>query len=80
MNAVTGTIIGYATAPGDVALDGSGSNSPFAKALAEAITMPGLDIERVLKQARKSVSKDTQGRQIPWSSSSLIGDFYFMPE
>ena len=42
--------------------------------------IPGLDIERVLKEARKNVSKDTMGRQIPWSSSSLIGDFYFIPE
>jgi uncharacterized caspase-like protein len=40
MTAPTGIFIGYATAPGQVAADGSGSNSPFTEALAAAIGGP----------------------------------------
>ena len=67
MRAITGTIIGYATGPGEVALDGRGDNSPFAKALAETIKMPNLDIEQVLKKARIMVRDDTNNRQTPWA-------------
>ena len=51
MRAITGTIIGYATGPGEV-IDGRGDNSPFAKALAETIKMPIWDIEQVLKKSK----------------------------
>ena len=78
MNAETGTIIGYATGPGEVAFDGDGNYSPFAKALAQAIVNPGYTIERVLKETRKKVVEETNGRQIPWTSSSLTEDFYFI--
>ena len=79
MTAETGTIIGYATGPGKVAFDGDGNYSPFAKALAESIENPGHTIERVLKETRKMVVEETNGRQTPWTSSSLTGDFYFIP-
>lgn len=71
------TIIAYSTAPGQLAEDGdTGANSPYAAALARTITEPGLRIEDVFKRVRRSVAAATQGRQLPWESYSLMGDFY----
>ena len=77
MSAPTGSIIVYSTAPGSVAQDGSGRNSPFTKSLIEKMKLPGLKIEDVIKEVRKEVAQETGGNQIPWESSSLMGDFYF---
>ena len=77
VNAPTGSFIAYATAPGSVAADGAGENSPFTSALAEAIATPGKSIEQVFKQVRVNVLQATNGLQTPWDSSSLVQDFYF---
>lgn len=79
-DAPKGTLIAYSTAPGDVAEDGSGTNSPYTSALIEAIRAGrGQPIENVFKQARRDVLKSTQDRQVPWEVSSITGDFYFLP-
>jgi len=77
MSAPTGSIIVYSTAPGSVAQDGSGRNSPFTESLIEKMKLPGLKIEDVIKEVRRQVAQETGGNQIPWESSSLMGDFYF---
>ncbi|MBX2870184.1 MAG: caspase family protein [Acidiferrobacterales bacterium] len=77
MKAPTGTYLAYATSPGNVALDGSGANSPFTSALANAMSTPGLPIEQVFKQVRVSVLEQTNGMQTPWDTSSLTNQFYF---
>jgi formylglycine-generating enzyme required for sulfatase activity len=79
MNAPTGIFIGYATAPGDVAKDGSGANSPFTTAMAATMGQPGEPIESMFKRVRLSVIAATEGEQTPWSASSLTGDFSFVP-
>jgi hypothetical protein len=38
---------------------------------------PGLKIEDVFKRVRVAVRASSQGKQTPWESSSLEGDFYF---
>ncbi len=45
MNAASGTMIAFSTAPGQVALDGKGSNSPYTKYLISAIQKEGLLLE-----------------------------------
>ena len=79
MEAPTGTYIAYATAPGQLAMDGDGPHSPFTRYLASSIREPGLSIEETFKRVRQQVAAFSQERQIPWSSSSLIGDFAFNP-
>ena len=79
MSSPSGTLIAYSTAPGTVALDGDGKNSPYTKSLLEAMQTPGLKIEEVFKNVRRSVMAETQEKQVPWESSSLTGDFYFVP-
>ena len=77
IEAAKGTFIAFATAPGKEALDGSGSNSPYTKHLARLIGKKGLALEQVFKEVRKSVVAETNGEQVPWENSSLMGDFYF---
>jgi TPR repeat protein len=79
VRAPSGTFIGYSTAPGDVADDGDGANSPFTSALVDAITQPGVEIEEVFKKVRRKVMEETKGTQVPWDSSSITEDFYFVP-
>ncbi len=77
INAPSGTLIAYATAPGSVASDGDGKNGLYTQALLKAIREPGLKIEDVFKRVRDRVQNLTVGRQVPWESTSLVGDFYF---
>jgi hypothetical protein len=79
MDAPVGTFLAYSTAPGKVASDGNGRerNSPFAKHLVNAIKQPNMPIEQVFKRVRSAVIDETKGDQIPWDSSSLVGDFFF---
>ncbi|MFC1680907.1 caspase family protein [Pseudomonadota bacterium] len=78
VNAPTGSLVAYATAPGSVAEDGQGRNGVYTKHLLDALRTPGLDLEDVFKQVRVNVEQETSGRQIPWEESSLRGDFYFI--
>jgi uncharacterized caspase-like protein len=68
-----GTLIAFATQPGNVALDGEGENSPFTTALLEHIEAPGEDIAVILRRVRQDVIDKTDGRQVPWENSSLTG-------
>lgn len=79
MSAPSGTLVAYSTAPGDVAADDKGANSPYSQALARAMRIPGVPVEQVFKQVRISVRKDTKQAQTPWESSSLTGNFSFLP-
>ena len=77
VDAPSGSLVAFSTAPGKVAKDGDkGGNSPYTAALAHALTEPGVKIEDVFKRVRSVVHKASAGDQIPWESSSLIGDFY----
>lgn len=72
-----GTFVAYSTQPGNVALDGTGRNSPFTAALAKGIKDPGRNLTAVMIGVRKQVLADTGGKQVPWDHSALVGDFYF---
>ena len=77
MDAPSGTIVAYATAPGSVANDGPGQNWLYTQSLIKNMSVPGLKIEDMFKRVRSSVREQTYGKQISWESSSLEGDFYF---
>lgn len=77
MDAPSGSLIAYSTSPGAIAEDGPGRNGTYTKHLLRHLLTPGLTIEDVLKRVRIDVSSETNGRQIPWESSSLTGYFYF---
>jgi hypothetical protein len=82
VDAPVGTLLAFATAPGKLAADsgtGSSSNSLYARYLAKYLLVPGLPIESVFKRVREGVVNDTQKQQVPWESSSLQGEFAFVP-
>jgi hypothetical protein len=78
MDAPPGTLLVYSTAPGKKAADGVGTrNSPFTRNFLKALREPSLPIEQMLNIVRSRVNEETSGQQIPWESSSLVGDFRF---
>ena len=80
VTAPAGTLISYATQPGEVAEDGDGANSPYTSALVKAIDAPGLGIFDMFNRVGLAVKASTNGRQQPWVASSPIdGQFYFKP-
>jgi hypothetical protein len=77
MAAPSGTVVAYATGPGEVASDGDGRNGLYTQELLRNMREPNLKIEEVLKRTRIAVKEKTKGQQVPWENTSLDGDFYF---
>ena len=77
VDAPTGTLIAYATAPGRVAADGVGANGLYTSELLKAMRVPGLTATDMFMQVRAEVMKRTGNKQVPWEASSLVGSFYF---
>ncbi len=75
-----GSFISFSTSPGAEAEDGNGDDSPYTTAVLSVAKEPNLPIEEAFKRVRVSVSQATEGRQIPWESSSLTSDFRFFPD
>jgi hypothetical protein len=72
-------VLGFSTAPGSVAFDGpENGNSPYSAALARHMAEPGLEIGHLFRRVRADVRRATEGRQLPWVSSSLESSFYFL--
>jgi uncharacterized caspase-like protein len=79
MGAVYGVFIASSTGSGKIAFDGEDGHSPYTKALADAMVVPGQKLEDVFKSVRRQVRLTTGEQQIPWESTSLERDFYFVP-
>lgn len=78
------TFIAFATAPGDVAMDGAEGNSPFALALDRHLGVRGLEIEefydRVSLDVLDDVARANKGKvQDPWSESNLNRRLFLHP-
>lgn len=78
LDAPPNTLLAYATAPGKVAKDGADRNSPYTTMLIDAMQKEGITVEQVFKEVRSNVLTETKGEQVPWESSSLVSDFYFV--
>ena len=74
-----GTLMHFATRPGSVAADGSGSNGLYTTELLRHIDQPGTPVEQMLKRVAAAVERESKGQQEPWAEGSLKGDFYFKP-
>lgn len=79
MKSGEGTLIAFSTAPGQTALDGEGSMSPFAEALLRHLGEPGLEVRLAMTKVRADVEKSTDSQQTPWESTNLTGFYYFNP-
>ncbi len=72
-----GSFIAFATAPGSVAIDGSGRNGLYTQEVLKAMRIPGLTIEQVFKEVRKNVLLLSGNKQNTWDNSNIVGEFYF---
>jgi len=81
IDAPPGTLLAYATAPGNVADDNPGrGNGLYTEYLLQELKVPDARIEDVFKRVRLQVRRKSEGRQVPWESTSLEDDFYFDPK
>jgi hypothetical protein len=74
-----GTIIAFATSPGQVANDGDGGNGSFTAALLKHIGTQNITVEDLFKRVRNTLSAATSAKQVSWEHTSLMGDFFFNP-
>ena len=80
MKSGEGTLIAFATGPGQTALDGQeGTNSPFTRALMAHITEPGVEIQQAMTEVRAQVNEETNKGQLPWGHTNLIGSVFLNP-
>ena len=80
MKSGEGTLIAFATGPGQTALDGQeGTNSPFTRALMANIASPGVEIQQAMTKVRAQVNEETNKNQLPWGHTNLIGAVYLNP-
>jgi len=80
MKSGEGTLIAFATGPGQTALDGeAGTNSPFTRALMANIASPGVEIQQAMTKVRAQVNEETSKNQLPWGHTNLIGQVYLNP-
>ncbi|MBN1250964.1 MAG: caspase family protein [Bacteroidales bacterium] len=75
--APSGSFLAFATAPGSVAADGTGSNGLYTQEILKAVSTPGWKIEDVFKEVRRNVYQLSGKQQTPWENSSIFDDFYF---
>jgi peptidoglycan hydrolase-like protein with peptidoglycan-binding domain len=80
MKSGEGTLIAFATGPGQTALDGeAGTNSPFTRALIANIASPGVEIQQAMTKVRAQVNNETNKAQLPWGHTNLTGTVYLNP-
>lgn len=78
MDAPPSTLLAYATSPGNTAGDGDGANGLYTEHLLKELKAQGAKVEDVFKRVRLAVRRRSNGQQIPWESTSLEDDFYFV--
>jgi hypothetical protein len=80
MKSGEGTLIAFATGPGQTALDGpEGTHSPFTRALMDNLIKPGVEIQQAMTMVRAEVNEETNKGQLPWDHTNLIGSVYLNP-
>lgn len=73
-----GTLVAFAAKDGQVALDGTRGNSPYARALMDKMSKPGLEISLMFRQVRDAVLAETQNLQEPYTYGSLTGQPFYL--
>jgi hypothetical protein len=79
-DAPVGSLLAYATSPGNVASDGEGQNGLYTENLVRELGKRGTRIEDALKRVRLNVRLASHGEQIPWETTSLEGDVFIFNE
>jgi TPR repeat protein len=73
LTAPINSLLAFSTSPGEVAFDGTDGNSPFTAALIEAARSdPDRPAAQLFERVRRLVWERTDGKQVPWESSTLV--------
>jgi len=80
VEATSGALVVFSAAPGQIAQDGAGEVSPFTAAFLKYAGLPNVDVRQMLTRVRAAVSEQTDNQQVPWDSSSLLGDVFLAPK
>lgn len=78
ISAEVGSFTSFATGPNRVAYDGAGEHSPYTAALLDHLTTPGLEIRSAMDMVRRRVVEATEGQQVPWDHSALMGPVHLV--
>jgi uncharacterized protein len=73
-----GIVIHFATRPGDVADDGTGTHSPYTAALLKHLDRPGITVNAMLNAVGTEVLQSTGGKQAPQLNNELYGGDVFL--
>jgi len=72
----------YSSSPGETPVEGKGANSPFARALAERLIEPGIELAAMIRSVSHDVLRATEDQQTPFTydygALSAI-PFFFRP-
>ncbi|MDP1734670.1 MAG: caspase family protein [Sulfuritalea sp.] len=79
-DAPVGSLLAYATSPGNIASDGDGANGLYTENLVRELSKRGTRIEDALKRVRLNVRLASKGEQVPWETTSLEGDVFIFNE
>jgi TolB-like protein/Flp pilus assembly protein TadD len=79
MTAPVGSVIAFATSPGNTASDGTGKNGLYTSGLLTYVSEPGITAMQMFQKVTAYVFKKSDKQQLPWVSTSLTGDFYLVP-
>ncbi|GGH39685.1 Uncharacterized protein, contains caspase domain [Cribrihabitans marinus] len=71
-----GAMVVFSASPGQVAYDGTGSNSPFAASLARHLDTPNSEILSVMKRVIGDVKLETEDKQTPIINNDLATEVY----
>ena len=72
------SLVAFSTSPGMVAFDGDGENSPYTSAILKVLSdAPEEHAQSVFSKVRETVFQSTDGKQVPWESSTLVKPFRF---
>ena len=76
-----GTFLAFGTSPGSTASDDpSQPHGLFTLSLLKYMTSSQLDIEQMFQQVRLDVIRQSEGHQVPWTASSLVGTLHILPQ
>lgn len=80
LSPAAGTFIAFGTAPGSTASDNPGEqHGLFTKVLLEHLSDP-VDIDQLFERVRQEVTRESNGLQVPWIASNLMGSLHIVPQ
>lgn len=78
IEAPSGSLIAFSTAPGSTTPDGTGNNSLYCSILSKQLLVPESSIEQVFRNVRSEIHSLTNGEQRPVENTQLLGEEYFL--